>query len=133
MEEVSDYVCPLSLIIVIITSLYVVAPVIDPPSSSTVKVAIGNSITLSCTSRGSPPDTFTWMKDGSPVTSSPTLNVVNHDSTNAVFRSDYTINNVTTSDSETYTCTVTNPIGSDSQTISVVAVKGKLVVLTITS
>jgi len=65
------------------------------------------------------------MKDGSPVTSSPTLNAVNHDSNNAVFRSDYTIKSVTTSDSGRYTCTVTNPIGSDSQTISVVAVSGE--------
>jgi len=64
------------------------------------------------------------MKDGSPVTSSPILNAVDHDSTNAEFQSDYTINSVTRSDSGTYTCTVTNPIGSDSQTINVVAVIG---------
>jgi len=105
-------------------SLYSVAPVIDPPSPSTVKVPVHNPITISCSSRGSPPDTFIWMKDGSPVTSSSTLNTVIHDSTNAVFHSYYTIKNVTRSGR--YTCTVTNPIGSDSQTISVVAVSGKL-------
>ena len=37
----------------------------------------------------------------------------------AVFRVDYSIGSVTTSDSETYMCTVTNPIGSDSATIIV--------------
>ena len=88
---------------------------------------------LSCTSRGSPPDTFTWMKDGTPVISSPTLNTVNHDSTNAEFRSVYTINSITTSDSGTYTCTATNPIGSDSQTINVFAVDGKLIYSTVSS
>ena len=39
--------------------------------------------------------------------------------TSAVFRADYFIDNVTTSDSGTYTCTVTNPIGSDNETITV--------------
>ena len=106
---------------------------IDPPSSSNVTVAIRGSYMLFCTSRGSPPDTFTWMKDGSPVISSSTLNTVNHDSTNAEFRSVYTINRMTTSDSGTYTCTVTNPIGSDSQTISVFAVDGKLIYSTVSS
>jgi len=101
------------------TFLYTAAPVIDPPLSSVVNAFAGDYIILSCTSRGSPPETFTWMKDGSPVTSSPTLNVVDHDSTNAVFRSDYTFKSVTTSDTGTYTCTVTNPIGSDSQTIKI--------------
>ena len=48
---------------------------------------------------------------------------MDHTSTSAVFRADYFIENVTTSDSGTYTCTVINPIGSDSTTIRVV---GKL-------
>ena len=38
----------------------------------------------------------------------------------AVFRAGYSIDSVTTSDNGTYTCTVTNPIGSDSATITVV-------------
>ena len=42
-----------------------------------------------------------------------------HTNTSAVFHADYSINSVTTSDNGTYTCTVTNPIGSDSETITV--------------
>ena len=98
---------------------------IDPPSSSTVTVAVGDSSTLSCTSQGSPPDTFTWMKDGTPAPLTPTLTTVTHDSTTAEFRSDYIINDVTTSDSGTYTCTVTNPIGNNSVNITVVVVTGE--------
>ena len=91
---------------------------IDTPSSSTVTVTIGSSLTLSCTSRGSPPDTFTWRKDNDPaVLQSTSITAVDY--TSAVFRADYSIDNVTTSDSGTYTCTVTNPIGSDSTTITV--------------
>ena len=46
-----------------LSSLYTAAPVIDTPSSSTVIVNVGDPLTLSCTSRGSPPDTFIWRKD----------------------------------------------------------------------
>jgi len=92
---------------------------IDPPSSSTVKIIAGSPLSLSCTSRGSPPDTFTWMKDGTPAPLTPTLTTITHNSTDAIFRSDYNIINTTTGDIGTYTCTVTNPIGSDSFTISV--------------
>ena len=98
---------------------------IDTPSSSTVAVTIGSSLTLSCTSRGSPPDTFTWRKDNDPtVLQSTSITAVNYTSTSAVFRADYFINSVITSDNGTYTCTVTNPIGSDSTIITVVV--GKL-------
>ena len=58
------------------------------------------------------------MKDGTPAPLTPTLTGVNHDATNAEFRSDYTISNVTTSDSGTYTCTVTNPIGTNTSSIT---------------
>jgi len=92
---------------------------IDPPSSSNVTVVVGSPLTLSCTSRGSPPDTFTWRKDSGPIVQSTSITTVNHTNTNAVFRADYSINSVTTSDSGTYTCTVINPIGSDSETITV--------------
>ena len=96
---------------------------IDTPSSSTVTVNVGDPLTLSCTSRGSPPDTFTWRKDNDPtVLQSTSITAVNYTSTSAVFRANYSINSITTSDNGTYTCTVTNPIGSDSATIIVVVI-----------
>ena len=45
---------------------------------------------------------------------------MNHTNTSAVFRANYSIDSVTTSDSGTYACIVTNPIGSDSAVITVV-------------
>jgi len=95
-----------------------VTPVIDPPSSN-LTLAVGSSLTLSCTSRGSPPDTFTWMKDSGPILQSTNITTVTHTDTSAVFRANYSISSVTTSDSGTYTCTVTNPIGSDNMMINV--------------
>ena len=77
------------------------------------------SITLSCTSQGSPPDTFTWRKDNGPVLQS-TTTPVTYTSTSAVFRADYSIDSATTSANGMYTCTVTNPIGTASATITVV-------------
>ena len=106
-----------------LSSLYTAAPVIDAPSSSTVTINVDFSLTLSCTSRGSPPDTFTWRKDGNPLTQSTSITKMDYDKNNAVFRTDYSINSVTTRDSGTYTCTVTNPIGSDSVTITVTVSK----------
>ena len=104
-----------------LSSLYTAALVIDTPSSSTVTVNVGDPLTLSCTSRGSPPDTFTWRKDNDPtVLQSTSITAVDYTSTSAVFRADYSIDSVTTSDSGTYTCTVTNPMGTDSATITVV-------------
>ena len=93
---------------------------IDTPSSSAITIPLGSCLTLSCTSQGSPPDTFTWRKDDDPtVLQSTAITAVDHTSTSAVFCADYSIDSVTTSDSGTYTCTVTNPIGSDSTTITV--------------
>ena len=92
---------------------------VDPPSSSTVTVAGGDSLTLSCISRGSPPDTFTWRKDSGPIVQSTSITTVEHTSVTAVFSANYSIDMVTLDDSGTYTCTVTNPIGSDSETITV--------------
>ena len=102
---------------------------IDPPSSSTVTVVAGNSLTLSCTSRGSPPDTFTWMKDGTVLDPQPNVVTLAHDSTTANFQTNYIISNAIASDSGTYTCTVTNPIGSDNKTISVAVNTGELILL----
>ena len=80
---------------------------------------VGDPLMLSCTSRGSPPDTFTWRKDNSPVLQSTTTPVTYNDNS-AVFRADYSIARVTTSDSGMYTCTVTNPIGIDTAIVQVV-------------
>ena len=119
LEEVSHliYICIPSLSHLL--SLYTAAPVIDPISPNTLTVIPGDYLTLSCTSRGSPPDTFTWRKDNGPVLQSTTAPVT-YNANSAVFRADYSIDSVTTSDSGTYTCTITNPIGSDSATIAVV-------------
>ena len=90
-------------------------------SSSSLSAVDGYNITLSCTSSGSPPDTFTWMKDGVPVTQSTDITTVTHTSTSAVFSSNYTISNFDLSDTRTYqyTCTVANPIGSDNYSFNV--------------
>ena len=98
---------------------YAAAPVIDGPFSSTITVPVNSPLILNCTSRGSPPDTFIWQKDGVSVSQSTNVTTVEHTSTRAVFRAYYFVGNVTTSDSGTYTCTVTNPIGSDSATITI--------------
>ena len=104
-----------------LSSLYTAAPVIDPISPNTMTVNVGDPLTLSCTSRGSPPDIFTWRKDNDPtVLQSTSITAVDYTSTSAVFRADYSIDSVTTSNNGTYTCTVTNPMGSDSATITVV-------------
>ena len=111
-----------------LSSFYTAAPVIDTPSSSTVTVNVGDPLTLSCTSRGSPPDTFTWRKDNDPtVLQSTSITAVDYTNTSAVFRANYSIDSITTSDSGTYTCNVTNPIGSYTATITVV-VASKLLI-----
>ena len=111
-------------------SLYTAAPKTDAPSSSTITVPVGSSLNLNCTSQGSPPGTFTWRKDNNPtVLQSTCITAVDHTSTSAVFRADYSIDSVTTiaSDSGTYTCTVTNPIGDDSTIITVVVICKSLI------
>ena len=104
-------------------SIHTAAPVITT-TSSMFNSALGSSQTLSCTSEGSPPDTFTWMKDGTPAPLTPTLTTVTHSTTTAIFRSDYIIDSLTLSHNGTYTCSVANPVGSDRIDISVF-VKGK--------
>ena len=100
---------------------------LDTPSSSTITVNVGDPLTLSCTSRGSPPDTFTWRKDNGPVLQSTSISAVNYTNTSAVFHANYSIDSITTSDSGTYMCNVTNPIGSYTATITVV-VASKLLI-----
>ena len=101
-------------------------------SSSSISVVDGYNITLSCTSSGSPPDTFTWMKDGnSTILQSTNITPLDYTSTSAVFNRNYTINNFSISHIENYTCTVANPIGSDSATITINLRKFLLYVMTI--
>ena len=89
-------------------------------SSPSISVVDGYNITLSCTSSGSPPDTFTWRKDDDQTVLQPTdIITVAHSSTNALFSINFTISNFSISDSGTYTCSVANPIGSNSTTITV--------------
>ena len=97
---------------------------IDTPLLPNVTVAVGTTVTLSCISRDSPPDIFTWRKDNGPIVQSTIITAVAHTNTSAIFRANYSINNITTSDSGIYTCTVTNPIGNDSKNITVIAVGG---------
>ena len=60
------------------------------------------------------------MKDGVIVTQSTDITTVTYTSTTAVFSSSYTISNVSISDNETlYTCTATNPIGSDNYNFAI--------------
>ena len=57
------------------------------------------------------------MKDGTPAPLTPNLTTITHDSTTAEYCSECIINNVTTTDGGTYTCSIANPIGSDSLNI----------------
>ena len=88
-------------------------------SSSVMDVVVGSPLTLTCTSSGSPPDTFIWMKDGVPITNSTSITAVNYTNTIAIFSANYTINSVNIKDNGTYMCIVSNPIGRDNKTINV--------------
>jgi len=93
---------------------------LDRISSSYWTITTGSSLTLSCTSRGSPPDIFTWSKDGSALEHN--ISTLTHDDNDAVFQIVYYLHNATSSDSGAYTCNVTNLIGSDSETFTVIVV-----------
>ena len=107
--------------------LFIIAsPVLTTPSQN-VYAALGDSVSLSCTSEGSPPDTFAWMKDGIELQSNINTASVTYTGSAAVFQSTYSISNFSSSDIGTYTCTVTNPIGKASMDISLDALVGKQV------
>ena len=93
------------------------APVITAMSSSSlsaVDIVLGSNITLTCTSSGSPPDTFIWIKDYFLLLpQSNDITTVTYTNTMAVFSSSYTISNIGIIDNGIYTCIVINPIGSD--------------------
>ena len=100
------------------------APVIvDSISSSpsNIRMRIGFPLALSCTSEGSPPDTFTWSKDGYGLVSKEFVTVRSkvHTSSVAVFESEYLIRSLSLNDSGVYLCNATNPIGSGSRAITV--------------
>ena len=98
--------------------MYPASPVITAYSSlSNNDVAIGSPLILTCTSSGSPPDAFTWTKDGVSITHSTNITTVNYTNDIAMFSANYIISNFSTNDIGTYTCTVSNPIGSDNKTI----------------
>ena len=80
-------------------------------------IVFGHQLNLSCISSGSPPDTFIWMKDGVPITNSSTMTPLNYTNTTAIFSTTYTISNLNISDMGVYTCTVRNPIGSDTREV----------------
>ena len=107
-------------------NFYIAAPVINMPSSPVI-TDLDSSLTLSCISQNSPPDTFTWRKDGGPVMESTSIIKETHDANRADFRADFSIDSVTADDGGTYTCNVTNPLGSNSATISVI-VNSKLLI-----
>jgi len=94
------------------------APSLDPVTNK--RVSIGSSILLSCTSRGSPPDTFTWSKDGNSTALKQFATIADvHTPATAVFISTYLIIKATLNDDGIYQCTVANLIGSDSKAIRV--------------
>ena len=74
---------------------------------------------MSCTSQGSPPDTFTWRKNSGPIMQSTNITTVTYTNTSAEFNATYFISNVTANDSGAYTCIASNPIGTDNKTITV--------------
>ena len=84
-----------------------------------LSIFVGSTLTLTCTSSGSPPDTFIWMKSDIPIVQSTNITTIHYNSTIAIFSIDYTIDSVSSSDSGAYTCIVTNPIGSDNHTFTV--------------
>ena len=68
------------------------------------------------------------MKDGNQIVlQSTNITAMDYTGTSAVFRADYFIDSVTTSDNGTYKCTVTNPIGNDSATITVIVISKFLI------
>ena len=117
-SELVDNIC-IPLCKYLLSDYYynIAAPVIDTPRRSHIGFHPGYTLTLSCTSQGSPPDTFTWMKDG--VLLPTNITIVGYNDTSAVFRAKCFIANATTNDTGVYTCTITNAIGNNSVNIKV--------------
>ena len=116
MKEVSHIVTTDNLLFQFPTATPMITATL-PSSLSPADIVFGSNFTLTCISSGSPPDTFTWMKNGVQLTQSSNITALNHTITDAIFSSSYTISNIGVGDNGTYMCTVTNPIGNDSHTI----------------
>ena len=71
------------------------------------------------------------MKDGSVIVPTPTFITVKHDSTAAVYRSDYRINRISTSDSGMYRCNASNPIGTRGRVIYVDVVNSEFMLISV--
>ena len=56
-----------------------------------MKAVIDSPLSLTCTSSGSPPDTFIWMKDDVVITHSTSITAVNHTDFFLKFSTNYTI------------------------------------------
>ena len=83
---------------------------------------VGTSFQVFCsTQEGSTPLFFEWAKNGQQIKSSPN---VNNKIENSELSSTFIIKKVEKGDSANYTCTVTNSVGSDSQTVNLL-VKGR--------
>ncbi|XP_065905199.1 cell adhesion molecule DSCAML1-like isoform X2 [Dysidea avara] len=95
-----------------------IAPIVTTPSNVIIGTP-GDPLNLTCISERSPPDTFTWMKDGIPILKNITTVSVAYTKTIAVFQSNYSIANFSTNDIGNYTCSITNPLGSASKEITV--------------
>ena len=120
---ICNYACIINYCSLHTYILCTAAPVIDDPSPSNITADVGATITLSCVSRGSPPDTFMWQReDDTIMLESTSITAVNHTTNSAVFQADYTIDSVDFDNNGTYTCTVANPIGNDNSTITVIAI-----------
>ena len=99
------------------------APVIDESSPPNITADVGATITFTCVSWGSPPDTFTWRKDNDPLMlPSTSITALEHTGINAIFKANYIIDSVDLNNNGTYTCTVANPIGSDSANITIITI-----------
>lgn len=82
-----------------------------------VKGELGKPLILTCTSEGSPPDTFIWRKWNQQIQDK--YIEVTYTHSIAVFQSSYTIANFSENDIGIYICEMTNPIGSDFKSIFV--------------
>ena len=83
------------------------APTITTQPQSTTKIA-GDSVTFTVVATGNPSPTYQWRKSGAPIS--------------GAISSSYTIPTVTPSESGSYSCVITNSIGSVTSTLATLVV-----------